>query len=351
MNTNFHYHSAQMRLLTSPVVRCAGFVVAASLLMLVPARGQPETERVSVESCAGLYCELSGSGDPIIALHGLGASLYSWRELVGKIPNHQLIRIDFRGAGKSPKPRDKHYSIHQQAALIHQYIREKNLKNVTLMGNSYGGAVALLVALRLGEATEDPARFARLIVIGGGAYKEGLPSHLKILRTPIIGPSTSLAPRKGIKKVLKDSYYDKCGITDEQVDAYVAPIRSSDARHALVQMAKQAVPKDIKQITEKYRTIKVPTLILWGEDDRIIRPKTACRLHKDIKQSKLVVIKYAGHVPQEEQPAATICQINLFLGSNILCPPQVPRPPDPSGRCKPRVPPKKPFKDCPLKNQ
>ena len=340
-----------MRLLTSSVVRRAGFVVAASLLMLVPASAQPKTQKVTVEKCAGLYCELSGSGDPIIALHGLGASLYSWRELVGKVPNHQLILIDFRGAGKSPKPRDKHYSSEEQAELIYQYIREKNLKNLTLMGNSYGGAVALLVALRLGE-TGDSDRLSKLILIGSGAYKEDQPSHLKILRTPIIGRLlTFLALRTGIKKVLRDSYYDKCGITDEQVDAYAEPIGSSAARYALVQTAKQAVPKDVNEITKRYPTIKAATLILWGEDDRILRARTACRLDCDIKPSKLVVIKYAGHVPQEEQPAATICQINLFLGSNIPCPVQVPRPPDPSGRCKPRVPPKNPFKECPVKNQ
>ncbi|HEY5886016.1 MAG TPA: alpha/beta hydrolase [Pyrinomonadaceae bacterium] len=336
-----------MRLLTSSVIRRAGFVVAASLLMLVPAWGQSKTHNVSVESCAGLYCELSGSGDPIIALHGLGASLYSWRELVGKIPNHQLILIDFRGAGKSPKPRDKRYSTHDQAELIYQYIREKNLKNLTLMGNSYGGAVALLVAIKLGENPEDSKRFSKLILIGSGGFKEGLPSHLKILRTPLAGKVGLLAPRTAIKKVLGDSYYDKCGVTDEQIDAYVEPIRSSEGRDALVQTAKQTVPKDIDQITEKYPSIKVPTLILWGEDDRILGPKTACRLYCAIRASKLVVIKYAGHVPQEEQPAATICQINLFLGSNIPCPAQVPRPPDPSGRCKPRVPPKHPFKKCP----
>src|SRR5687768_13936451 len=229
-----------MRLLTSRVVRRAGFVLAASLLMLVPASAQPETQKVTVEKCAGLYCELSGSGDPIIALHGLGASLYSWRELVGKIPNRQLILIDFRGAGKSDKPSDNRYSTHEQARLISQYIREKNFQNLTLMGNSYGGAVALLVALKLGETNEDRKRLSRLILIGSGAYKEGLPSHLKMLRAPIIGRSVLFfAPRKGIKKVLRDSYYDKCGITDEQIDAYVEPIGSSEGRNALVQMAKQ----------------------------------------------------------------------------------------------------------------
>jgi pimeloyl-ACP methyl ester carboxylesterase len=340
-----------MRLLTSIVLRRTGFVIATILLTSVSVWAEPGPQKVSVEKCAGLHCELSGSGDPIIALHGLGASLYSWRELVGKIPNHQLILIDFRGAGKSPKPRDKHYSSQEQAELIYQYIREKNLKNLTLMGNSYGGAVALLVALRLVE-TKEADRLSRLILIGSGAYKEDQPGHLKLLRMPVIGRALLfLAPRIGIKKVLKDSYYDKCGITDEQVDAYVEPIRSSAGRYGVAQMAKQAVPKNIKEITDRYPTINVPTLILWGEDDRILDSRTACRLDNDLKQSDLVIIKYAGHVPQEEQPAATICQINLFLGSNISCPPQVPRPPDPSRRCKPRVPPKNPFKGCPVKKQ
>ncbi|HKO61210.1 MAG TPA: alpha/beta hydrolase [Pyrinomonadaceae bacterium] len=342
-----------MTLLTSIVLRRTGFVAVIILLVSVFVSGQSGPEKVSVEKCAGLHCELSGSGDPIIALHGLGASLYSWRELVGKIPNHRLILIDFRGAGKSIKPRDKHYSSQHQAELIYQYIREKDLKNLTLMGNSYGGAVALLVTLKLINTPEDKRRLSRLILIGSGAYEHDQPGHLKLLRTPIIGRLlTFLVPRIGMKKVLKESYYDKCGITDEQIDAYLEPISSSAGRYALVQTAKQAVPKNIKEITEKYPTIEVPTLILWGEDDRILSAKkTACRLDKDIGPSTLVVIKYAGHVPQEEQPAATICQINLFLGSNIPCPPQVPRAPDPSRRCKPRVPPKDPFKECPVKKQ
>lgn len=343
-----------MRGLSQSFLHRTSLAVGVSLAMWGSALGQSEPKKVLVQGCAGLHCEMFGSGDPIIALHGLGASLYSWRELIGKIPNHQLMLIDLRGAGKSPKPRDKHYSTAEQAELIYQFIREKNLKNLTLMGNSYGGAVALLVALRLGETAEDRARLSRLILIGSGGYKEGLPIHLKILRTPVIGwlaLHVFLTPRKAARKVLRDSYYDKCGITDEQVDAYARPIGGPGGRYALLQTAKQAVPKNIDQITSQYPTITVPTLILWGEDDRVIRPPTACRLNNAIKTSKLVVIKYAGHVPQEEQPAATICQINLFLGSNIPCPTQEPRAPDPSKRCKPRVPPKNPFKECPYEKQ
>lgn len=334
------------RLIQTLTVRIS-LILAISALMCVPGVGQSEPE---CKSQTGLHCDWSGSGDPIIALHGLGASLYSWRELKGKIPNHRLILIDVRGAGKSPKPHDKHYSTPEQAELIYQFIREKDLKNLTLMGNSYGGAVALLVALKLGETTEDRERFSRLILIGSGGYKQGLPTHLKILRTPIIGwlaLHVFMTPRAAARKVLRDSYYDKCKITDEQIDAYAGPIGEPGGRYALLQTAKQTVPENIDEITSRYPTITVPTLILWGEDDRIIGPPTACRLHDAIKPSKLVIIKYAGHVPQEEQPDATICQINLFLGSNTPCPTQLPPTPDPTKRCKPRKPPKHPFKECP----
>src|SRR6266508_3854539 len=120
------------------------FWLITSLLMTVPALAQSVAGAPARASdpCAGsyLHCVSYGSGDPIIALHGLGATLYSWRNLVDKFPNHQLILLDLKGAGDSPKPHDRHYSIEDQANLILQFIRQNDLKNLTLMGNSYGGA-------------------------------------------------------------------------------------------------------------------------------------------------------------------------------------------------------------------
>ena len=94
-------------------------------------------------SSTGLHFEEYGSGDPILAIHGLGASVYTWRKLKGRLPDHKLILIDLKGHGESPKPHDKNYSIADHAELVLQFIREQDLKNLTLMGNSYGGAVSL----------------------------------------------------------------------------------------------------------------------------------------------------------------------------------------------------------------
>src|SRR5687768_17125149 len=136
-------------------------------------------------SATGLYYESYGSGDPILAIHGLGASIYSWRKLKGHFPHNRLVLVDLRGHGQSPKPRDKHYSIAKQAELILQFIREQDFRKLTLIGNSYGGAVSLLVSIRL--CREEPGRLSKLILIDSGGYNQNLPLHLKLLRTPEIG--------------------------------------------------------------------------------------------------------------------------------------------------------------------
>jgi len=122
----------------------------------------------------------------MLFLHGLGGNTYSWRYMVAPFSGgHQVILIDFRGEGKSPKPDDDHYSIIEQGDLIHQFILEHDLKKLTLVGNSYGGAVSLLVAMKL--CAENPSRLSKLVLIDAGGYPDHLPLFLKLLRTPIIG--------------------------------------------------------------------------------------------------------------------------------------------------------------------
>ena len=256
---NYHYpnHGAagklaiitDRKLTMSRVGRCLPrilWVIGVGLLLFAPAlRASIESEAAS-EACTtstGLHCEIYGSGDPILFLHGLGGSLYSWRNQIALSAQYKVVLIDFRGAGDSPKPNDKHYSIKEQADLIYQFIHEHNLNNLTIVGNSYGGAVSLLLAIRLGE--EDPGRLSKLILIDAGAYPDHLPSHLKILRVPLIGwQAVHLIPPKAqVRKVLRDSYYAPCKITPEQIAAYARPIAARGGRHALLQLGKQAIPR------------------------------------------------------------------------------------------------------------
>jgi pimeloyl-ACP methyl ester carboxylesterase len=267
----------------------------------------------------GLHCEVYGHGDPVLCLHGLGASTHSFREFREPLSQqHKLILIDLKGFGASPKPKDKHYAIEEHADLILQFIAEHDLRNLTLIGNSFGGAVSLLVSLRLCEARTE--RLKRLILIDSGGYNLHLPTHLKMLRTPILGSLVLhlLPPKLSALTVLKDSYYDDKKITREQIDAYARPIAATGGRHALLETAKQIIPKDYEELIKKYPQITVPTLIIWGRQDKVIPLLIGEMLDEALPDSKLVVIDETAHIPQEETPGAVIPLVLKFLEEHSL---------------------------------
>ncbi len=263
-----------------------------------------------------LYFETYGNGDPVLCLHGLGACLYTWRNLIQPLSqNHKLILVDLKGCGASPKPRDGHYSVQDQAELIYQFIQDHDLRNLTLIGSSYGGAVSLMVATMLCE--KDPGRLSKLILLDSAGYNDSLPWHLKLLKTPVLGWLSIHVPlgKGSTRRVLRYVYHDHRLITKEQIDAYSKPIRSPGARQALLQTARQAIPKNIDELTPKYKDICVPTLIIWGEEDKVVPLKIGKMLTEAIPDSRLVVLPEVGHAPHEEAPEKTIPLILGFLNA------------------------------------
>ncbi len=264
---------------------------------------------------SNLYTEVYGTGDPILCLHGLGASMFSWRHLIAPLSrNNQLILVDFKGCGKSPKPKDTHYSIEEHTDEIYKLIIGENLTNLTLMGNSLGGAIALLLAIRLRE--QEPTRLSRLILIDSAGDKNYSPMHLKLIRSILGKPAIYLLPSKlATRIVLGMCYYDKKRITSEDVAAYAAPKASRGGRHALLQTARQCIPPNADELIAKVNTITVPTLILWGREDGVIPLRVGELLHQALPNSTLEVIERCGHVPQEEKPDETIALISKFLAT------------------------------------
>lgn len=262
-----------------------------------------------------LHHEIHGTGNPVLCLHGFGASSFSWRNFVAPLsPIYQLILIDLKGCGDSPKPPDSHYSTKDHADLIYKFILDHDLTNLTLVGNSFGGALSLLLAIMLAE-TGESARLKSLILIDAGAYKKYLPLFLKLIGVPIIGAAAIyLVPAKcAAKTILKLAYYDNKKITKAQIDAYAAPLASPGGKHALLETGRQIIPPNIDELVAKYKDINVPTLIIWGRQDKIISPEVGDLLDQDLPNSTLKWIEQCGHIPQEEKPEETIPLVLDFL--------------------------------------
>ena len=263
-----------------------------------------------------LHYKIYGAGDPVLCIHGFGASLFSWHNFVDPLSrNYQLILIDLKGSGNSPKPPDSHYSTKDHVDLIYKFIVDHDLKNLTLVGNSFGGALSLWLSMMLLE--KQPGRLRSLILIDAGAYKQYIPLYVKVIGVPIIGAAAVyLIPASCMaKSVLKLAYYDPGKITADQIAAYAAPLAAPGGKHALLETGKQIIPPNIDELTAKYKDINVPTLIIWGKQDKIIDPIVGNLLDQAIPNSTLKWIEQCGHVPQEERPEATIPLVLDFLQS------------------------------------
>ena len=269
-----------------------------------------------VSASTTLYTEVYGDGDPILCLHGLGASMFTWRHFITPFSQkNRLILVDFKGSGKSPKPFDRSYSIDDKANDIYNLIVAENLTNLTLVGNSLGGGVALLVAMRILQ--EHAGRLSKLILIDSAGDKRYVPSHFKLIKSILGAPIIYLTPsRFAVRMTLRACYYDKKKITNEQVEAYAAPLASLGGRHALIQTAKTCIPPNADDLIAKLPAIKVLTLILWGRQDEIIPLKVGQLLDEMIPNSTLEILEECGHIPQEEKPDETVALISRFLATN-----------------------------------
>jgi pimeloyl-ACP methyl ester carboxylesterase len=256
----------------------------------------------------------TGQGKPLLLLHGLGASSYTWKRIIPALARHnRVIAIDLKGFGASDKPQDGKYSIFDQAELIKTFIQKENLTNLTVIGHSYGGGVALALALKMAE--DKDTRLQRLVLVDSLAYRQPIPFFFTFIQIPVVGDvGFGLTPPEvQTASALAIAYHDKGKLSAESVWAYAKPLYSEGGRYALVRTVEQLVPEDIDQFSDRYRTLKIPALLVWCRQDKIVPLSYGARLNADLQNSNIEVIDQCGHIPQEEQPEATAQIIGNFL--------------------------------------
>lgn len=258
----------------------------------------------------------SGQGrQPLIFLHGFGASCLAWTELLPLLDEskNRCIIFDLIGFGYSSKPRDSDYSMAANADAIIKYITENHLTNYILVGHSFGGGVALLTAIKTlnGKLTQPKA----IILLDAAAYNTNIPFFVSRLRIPVLGQlllsltSAEFQARYTLERI----YFDKRKVTDDIVKKYAYFMRLPGHDYALMQAAKQIIPKDFDQYVNSYKKLNIPVLILWGQNDPVLPVSLGERLADDLPNATLQIIPECGHNIQEECPRQTANAINKFL--------------------------------------
>lgn len=233
----------------------------------------------------------------MVCVHGFGASRESWNELRDLLASQmQLYLLDLKGFGLSAKPPHADYSMSAQAEVISRFITAHDLHDVTLMGHSYGGGVALLTLF-----ADQEQRIRRLVLIDAAGYAQPLPYFIGVLRVRVLNRSilTLLPSRTRARIVLRHLFHSRAAVTQERVARYAQYSDMPGAHDAMLAVAREIIPVTHKLISARIPTITIPTLIVWGDDDRAIDVANAYRFHRDINNSRLAIMKDRGHIPKK----------------------------------------------------
>jgi pimeloyl-ACP methyl ester carboxylesterase len=269
---------------------------------------------VTAHGTLHLAVKEEGQGRPILLLHGFGTSGYSWRKIVPALArDHRVITLDLRGFGASDKPLDEHYSIADQAEAVEAFIKQEDLKDLTVVGHSFGGGVTLALALKLGK--ERPARIHDLVLLDTIAYRQPLPVFFRLLQYPAVAQvsMTLIPPEVQATEALRLAYYERDKITARDIMEYASPLYSPAGKRALIATVNKLIPDDIDEIAERYKTLKLPTQIIWCDADRIVPLALGRRLNENIPSAQLTVLSDCGHFPHEEKPEETVAVIRAFI--------------------------------------
>lgn len=249
-----------------------------------------------------------------LLLHGYGGSAFSWRYWTTPLARRgHVVLVDMKGFGAAPKPDDDAYGPHDQAELVHRLIVQRDLRNLTVIGHSLGGGVALLLALRL--LAEPRPRLRRLVTVAGAAYRQDFPPFVALAHHP---RTTSLlfrilGARRVVRWVLRSIVHEPDRVTRAQVMGYAEPMASRPALRALIRSALRILPPDLDEVVKRYPSIAVPTLLLWGREDRVVPLWVAERLAAELPDARLAVIERCGHLPPEERPEESLRILERFL--------------------------------------
>lgn len=267
-----------------------------------------------------LHATDTGSGPPLLLIHGLGCSSFTWRKIVPDLAkDHRVITLDLKGFGKSAKPDDGAYSAEDQAALVAKFIQKNALKNLTIIGHSFGGTVALRTALR--KDMQGPAIIKRLVIISAPALPGSVARHLKLIELPAVPDAIAetLSPNAWARMLLANAVSGRMKVTDAAVEGYAAPYREKGAVAAFIATARSIVgEKGRRAMAARYQKLKTPSLLVWCNRDPIVPLRSGRKLRKTLPKSRLVIFRGCQHFPQEERPTDLVRKIRSFFARNPL---------------------------------
>ena len=276
------------------------------------------------------YLDFGGTGPPAVLVHGLAGSSLNWMAVGPAVAKtHRALALDLAGFGQTPLL-GRAATVGANARLVHDFVESVIGEPVTLIGNSMGGHITVLVAADHPELVEravlvDPA-------VPGVHVRRPEPAMLAVMATlsvpglaeTVLDRRTrTLAPEQLVRQTLALVCADPTRLSPEIVEAHIRLTRERghlgpQNTRAFIQATRSiGLRMADPRFWLRARKVKAPVLVVHGELDRVIPVAAARELVHRVPGWKLEVIEGVGHVPMMETPALFLEVVGGFLGDRI----------------------------------
>ncbi|MGH7821754.1 MAG: alpha/beta fold hydrolase, partial [Candidatus Binatia bacterium] len=246
-----------------------------------------------------------GSGEPVVLLHGFSAEKNNWVRVARYLTAHvRVIAPDLPGFGESTRDPNARYGTAEQVERVRAFVQALGLRSFHLGGNSMGGQIAAVYAAKY------PGEVKSLWLLAPGGIASAEKSELQELFEKGENPF-AFDDAEGFDRLLRFAFVE--------VPPIPGPVKRHLARRALADQAfNEKIAKELQEgfepLEPKLRDLQVPTLVVWGDQDRLLHVSGAAVLGSILPKSRVVVMKNVGHVPMLERPEESAREFLRFQG-------------------------------------
>ena len=259
----------------------------------------------------------TGSAPFIVLLHGSFLSIRSWRDVMKPLADGAtVLAFDRPAFGLTSRPvpskeNEARYGPEAQSDLIVALMDRLGIDRAVLVGNSTGGTMALLTALR------HPGRVQGLVLVGAMIYSgyatSEVPSFMKPFMkamTPAFSRLMKVLITKLFDKNIRGFWHVKERLSDETLAAFRGDLMIGDWSRGFWELFLET---HHLRLDERLGTLSLPSLVVTGEHDLTVKTEESLRLARELPGAGLLVIPDCGHLPQEEQPEAFVRGVQAFV--------------------------------------
>ena len=272
-----------------------------------------------VDTSAGrVYVHRAGRGEPLVLLHGYMMSHYYFRSVLPALTaNHDVLAFDLPGFGESdrPDPPGFSYDFPSLATAIGEALDKLGIERTNLLGHSLGGGVALTLAAR------RPELISRLVLVCPTMYPLPIPLLGQLILQPTIGKflfKNAFTKFEMRRQMLAQHFKDPAPVTDELVDYVWARLNRAGGRDAAY--AVMHTMAALSNANADPGRVRAPTLLVWGDEDRMVPLAHGKRLSRAIAGATLAVVPDCGHNVHLERPDEFLRQVLPFLADSSAKP-------------------------------